>query len=184
LRQRGSFTPLGSLLTRLIQEHPVFAANPLGDWQDIVGEQGAAASRPVSLKDKTLLVVARDAVWKHHLEMSRALLLSRINGDRKEPLVERLVIRVGELPESQPALNPNRKLLEKKKPARKGSGSKKRKAPKRSLTAEEKTLLKSIPDPELRSISKRLLQYTRLEDETGGGGDAETRGEDQRRPSP
>jgi hypothetical protein len=168
LRKRGSITPLGSLLTSLLQEHPVFAANPLGDWQDIVGEQGAAASRPVSLKDKTLLVVARDAVWKHHLEMSLALLLSRINGERKEPLVERLVIRVGELPESQPALNPNRTLLEKKTTTRKGSGSKKRKAPKRSLTPEEKALLKNIRDPELRSISRRLLQYTRPEDETGG----------------
>jgi hypothetical protein len=157
------------LVSRLLQEHPAFAGNPLGDWQDIVGEQGAAASRPVSLKDKTLLVVARDAVWKHHLEMSLALLLSRINGDRKEPLVERLVIRVGELPESQPALNPNQKLLEKKTAARKGSGRRKRKAPARALTPEEKTLLKSIRDPELRSISKRLLQYTRAdEDETGG----------------
>lgn len=167
MRKRGSPTPLGSLLTRLLEEHPAFAANPLGDWQEIVGEQGAATSRPVSLKNKVLLVVARDPVWKHHLELSQALLLARINGDRKEPLVEKLVIRVGELPETPPPLNPNRKLLEKTK-ARKTAGAKRRKAPKRTLSAEENALLKSIKDPELRSLSRRLLQYARADEDAVG----------------
>ncbi len=173
MRKRGSPTPLGPLLAGIIREHPAFTANPIGDWQDIVGEQAASASRPVSLKDKTLLVVARDSVWKHHLEMSRALLLSRINGTREQLLVERLVIRVGELPEAPPELNPNRKLLNKKKTAKQPSSARKRKAPRRKLTPEERTLLRQIKDPELRSISQRLLQYTREEGKTGGPGEGE-----------
>lgn len=174
MRKRGSPTPLGTVVAGVIREHPVFAPSPIGDWADIVGEQGAAASRPVSLKDKTLLVVARDSVWKHHLEMNRALLLSRINGNREQPLVERLVIRVGELPEAPPELNPNRKLLNKKMPAKQPSSAKKRKAPRRKLTSEEKALLKQIKDPELRGISQRLLQYTREDGKTGGPGEGET----------
>lgn len=171
MRGRGSLTPLGSVVAGVIREHPVFTANPIGDWQDIVGEQGAAASRPVSLKNKTLLVVARNSVWKHQLEMNRVPLLARINGTREQPLVERLVIRVGELPQSPPELNPARKLLNKKKPAKPATSGKKRKAPRRKLTPEEKTLLKTIKDPELRSIGQRLLQYTREEGKPEGEGE-------------
>jgi hypothetical protein len=151
----------------MLEEHPAFAANPLGDWQEIVGEPGAVASRPVSLKNKTLLVVARDPVWKHHLDLSQALLLSRINKDRAEPLVEKLVIRIGELPVTQPALNPNRQILE-RTAARKAAAKRKRKAPKRALSSEEKALLKSIQDPELRSLGRRLLQHTRVEADEAG----------------
>ncbi len=164
MRKPGPPTSLGTVLSRMLQEHPTFAANPLGDWQEIVGEQGAAVSRPVSLKNKVLLVVARDPVWKHHLQLNQALLLAKINGDRKEPLVHKLVIRVGELPEAPPPLNPNRKLLEKTKP-QKRVPTKRKRAPKRVLSAEEKALLKSIQDPELRSLSRRLLQYARADEE-------------------
>lgn len=149
----------------MLRSHPVFVANPLGDWEEIVGPQAAAASRPVSLKDGALMVIVRDAMWRHQLEMSQAVLLSRINGEREEALVQRLVIRVGELPESEPALNPNRKLLERKTPRRKGAGIKNRKAPRRSLTTEEKAFLKTIEDLELRRIGRRLLQLSRLDEE-------------------
>lgn len=64
---------------------------------------------------------------------------------------------MGEVPESSPVLNPCRRELEKMK-ARAFRVGKKEKKPVRNLTPEEKELLKSISDPELKAVGRRLLK--------------------------
>ncbi|NTU48147.1 MAG: DUF721 domain-containing protein [Syntrophobacteraceae bacterium] len=156
---RGSdhLSQVGSLMEAVLRRTPSFSANPLGDWRDLVGDQVARYSQPVSLKKKVLVVVVYDSVWKHHLELNKLALLGKINEKRPEPIVEKIVIRVGELPESLPILNPNRVQLEKAR-SRRARREKKPKTPLRPLTPEEKELLRSLPDPALRAIGKRLLQ--------------------------
>ena len=153
--RRSSNAPLGSLVRIVLDGHPAFSANPVGDWNKIVGDQAARYSRPVSLKKEMLVVAVYDSVWKHHLELNRELLLEKINAGRTEPLVSKIVIRVGEVPESAPALNPNHagNIKPKKyKPARR------EKVPLRTLTDEEREVLKAIADPELRAVATRLLK--------------------------
>jgi hypothetical protein len=148
---------LSSLLHQVLERHPAFSANPLGDWSDLVGEQVARNSQPLSLKKGVLVVVAYDSVWKHHLELLKQELTERINRHRKEPIVAKIVIRVGEVPLSVDAINPNYRLLQKM--GRRQYRSKRRKrSPVRQLTTEEKQLLKSLPDPDLRTIGARLLR--------------------------
>lgn len=149
-------TPLGELSKKALEDHPAFAANPLGDWKDLVGEQVARHSAPKSFKGKVLVVTAHDSIWKHHLELNRQALMDRINAGRPEPLVEKIVVKVGELPEAPPELNPNHKKLQKIKPRR--QTRKKPKPKRRALTEEEKALLKRISDKELRQAGRRLLQ--------------------------
>jgi hypothetical protein len=161
-------TPLGELSKKALEDHPAFAANPLGDWKDLVGEQVARHSAPKSFKGKVLVVTAHDSIWKHHLELNRQALMDRINAGRPEPLVEKIVVKVGELPEAPPELNPNHKKLQKAagKPggqeaskAKSRRRSRKKPKPKRRvLTEEEKALLKNISDKELRQAGRRLLQ--------------------------
>jgi hypothetical protein len=154
---------VGHLMGLLIERHPSFSTNPVGDWKELVGDQVARYCQPQSLKQKVLFIAAYDSIWKHHLELHKEALVEKINLGRPEPLVEKIVIRVGELPENDQRLTHDHpgsgqsgagKLREKKK---------KRKVPNRRLTPDEKSFLKSLQDPDLKVIGARLLKRIPLE---------------------
>ncbi|MCE5245175.1 MAG: DUF721 domain-containing protein [Syntrophobacteraceae bacterium] len=158
---------LGPLVIGMLKKIPVFAANPLGDWKELVGEQMARYSQPTSLKKKTLVVTVYDSVWMHHLELNRQALIEKINRLRPEPIVEKMVLRIGEVPEAAPVLNSDYRELE--KAARKRLRvPKRKKAPPRELTAEERELIMKLPDKELRSLATKLLKRI-PEDDTPAG---------------
>ncbi len=156
MRQDDNDHALASLVRRVLQQHPAFSANPLGDWEELLGEQIARHCQPKSLKNKVLRVIVEDSHWKHHLHMLQVPLLSKINEGRPETIVEKLVLEVGELATSEAALNPNRILLDKL--AHKTQRNKKRKAPLRRLSDDENELLRGISDRELRRLCTRLLR--------------------------
>lgn len=147
---------LGPLLRRVLAKHPAFSANPLGDWDELVGELIARHCQPKSLKNAVLRIVVVDSHWKHHLHMHQEALLAKINQGRPAPLVEKLVFTVGEMPANPAVLNPNHKLIDKIRP--KSQRGRKKKAQLRELTAEEKKLLQALADPELRRVCTRLLR--------------------------
>jgi hypothetical protein len=154
---------VGHLVGLFIERHPSFSTNPVGDWKELVGDQVARYCQPQSLKQKVLIVAAYDSVWKHHLELHKEALVEKINRGQSEPLVKKIVVRVGELPENAPRLNPDNLS-----PAQSGTGKthekkKKRKIPNRRLTPDEQTFLKSLQDPDLRVIGARLLKRIPLE---------------------
>lgn len=163
MKTPGGNSPIGDLLRSVLKSHPSFRSNPLGDWSELVGEQVARHSKPVSLKNRSLVVMAYDSVWKHHLEIYKEALIEKINKKRPEPIIDRIVIKVGEVPESDPVLNPVYNKMEKEL-AKKHRMAKKKKAPLRKLTPEEQELLKSLPDPELRAIGGRLLRRLQAEE--------------------
>jgi hypothetical protein len=150
---------VGPLVGLLIARHPSFATNPVGDWKELVGEQVSRYCQPRSLKEKVLVVAAYDSVWKHHLELHKSVLMEKINLGRAEPLVEKIVVRVGELSEAAPPLNPLPQRRE-KTGAGKGPLKKRKKTPSRPLTTEEKAMLKGLPDADLRAVGTRLLKRT------------------------
>jgi len=153
---------VGHLMGLLIERHPSFSSNPLGDWKELVGDQVARYCQPHSLKQKVLVVVVSDSVWKYHLELHKDALLEKINAEHGEPLVDKIVVRVGELPETAPQLNPARPSSD-----RSGLGKtrqkKKKKAASRPLTPDEKAMLKSLQDPDLRIIGAHLLRHIPVE---------------------
>ncbi len=154
---RGSRIKVGSLLKKFLEQHPAFTANPIGDWKDLVGEQVARYSIPRSLKNKVLVILVHDSVWKHHIEQYKEVLAEKINDRRPEPIVEQIVIKVAEIPDAAPVLNPAHKNLDKIK-ARRYAAHRKSKAPARKLTPEEQSLIKNLPDPDLRKIGAKLLK--------------------------
>lgn len=154
---RGSGSKVGLLVKGFLEGHPAFAANPIGDWKDLVGEQVARHSSPGALKNKVLVIVAHDSVWKHHIEQYGELLAEKINAGRPEPIVDKIVIRVGEVHPFEPVLNPVHKSLEKIK-AKRLVVRRKPKVSAAKLTAEEQMLIKNLSDPELRKIGEKLLR--------------------------
>jgi len=163
VKTKDPISPVGSLVKQVLEKHPAFSANPLGDWEMLAGEQVARYSQPRSLKEKVLVIVVHDSVWKHHLELNKEELLHRINLGRPEPLVEKIAIKVGQIQVVPPVLNPGRKELD-KVGRKRSSLVKKRRAPIRALTAEEQSLISSLPDRDLRKIGKRLLQRIPADD--------------------
>ncbi|MCL5406170.1 MAG: DUF721 domain-containing protein [Deltaproteobacteria bacterium] len=155
--KRGSDIRVGSLLKGYLEQHPAFAANPIGDWKDLVGEQVARYSSPGSLKNKVLVILVCDSVWKHHIEQYKELLAEKINAGRSEPIVEKIVVRVGEVQPSEPVLNPAHKDLGKIR-AKRLVVRRKPKVPAGKLTTEEQLLIKKLPDPELRKMGEKLLR--------------------------
>jgi hypothetical protein len=151
--------PLGSVVHHVMRDHPAFTASPLGDWQEVVGGDAAQACQPVSLKKGVLVIVTEAPVWMHHLEMHKTALMDFINAKHSEPLVRKIVFRIGALPETAPILNPDHRKIEKIRPRKQGP-IKTRKTKPRPLTPEEKAFLKTISDPDLRAMGARLLKHT------------------------
>lgn len=163
MRRKSNALKVDAVLLSFLKTHPSFKANPIGEWSQLVGPQVARYSQPKSLKKKVLTVAVYDSIWRHHLELNKEALLEKINSGRPEPLVEKIVIRVGEIPDEVPVLNPNYRLLEKVKS--KNLRSRKSKRPRaRKLTREEQELLANLGDPELRALGKKLLQRLPLEE--------------------
>ena len=76
---------VGHVVGLFIKQHPAFTPNPLGDWQELVGESIARYCQPQSLKKKVLTVIAHDSVWKYHLELLKDSLLAKINRGVQNP---------------------------------------------------------------------------------------------------
>jgi hypothetical protein len=144
-------------LREFLEKHPAFEANPIGDWKDLVGEQVARNTIPRSLKNRVLTIAVHDSVWKHHMEQLKEILAEKINGRRPEPIVDQIIIKVAEMPESPPVLNPAHTKLEKIK-SRRYAAPRKTRTPAGKLTPEEQSLVKSLPDPGLQKIGARLLK--------------------------
>lgn len=158
---------IGSLLHQTLKDHPAFSANPVGNWEELVGEQIARYTRLRSLKKGVLTIVAYDSVWKHHLELNREALVEKINRGRlKEPLVEKILVLVGELPSEPPLLNPAHAKVQDLE-AKRYRTQKKKKTPSRPLTSDEKALLAKIADPDLKASCMRLLKHVPLDEEGG-----------------
>lgn len=153
---------VGRVVGQFIKRHPSFSTNPVGDWQELVGESMARYCQPQSLKKKVLMVTAHDSVWKYHLELLKEPLLEKINKGRKESLVEKIVVRVGELSDTAPQLNPALRDLD-QSGLNKSYRKKKRKTPTRPLKPDEKAMLKTLKDPDLRAIGTRLLKRIPVE---------------------
>ncbi len=151
-----SAEPLRAFVKEVLSRHPSFASNPLGDWKDLVGEPVARHTVPRSLKNGRLVIVARDGVWKHHLEINKEALRERINALWGKLVVREISIRVGEVEDLNPELDANYRRLQKLQSKRR---TRRRKKPTlRPLTHEEEKLLQSLSDPELRKLGERLLR--------------------------
>lgn len=149
--------PIGSIIEKFLSERKIVPANPLGNWEDVVGSQVASRAKPVKFRKGVLTVHVYDSIWKHHLELHKEEILKKINDRSPSEPVVKIVFKVGELPpESQEAELPRLS----RKPSRKlQKTSKKRKTkPKKyPLSEEAQRFLKSCNDRELKKMAKKLL---------------------------
>ncbi len=91
---------IGTLLAEAIRD-PRRVREALGvwpAWEEAVGPQIAAATRPVSMRDGVLTVHVKHAVWLQELHQMRQGLLRRVRRVAAGGVVRDLRFKVGKLP--------------------------------------------------------------------------------------
>ena len=90
--------PIGEALDRVARGLGVSSAASLtrlfSGWEDIVGAEVAAHSRPLDVKSDTLVVAVDDPAWATQLRSLEALILDRLRARLSDLAITRLTVRV------------------------------------------------------------------------------------------
>lgn len=74
---------LGDLLDNLLQEmglaSQIKARKYLALWQDVVGKKIGQYTRPLTIKDRKLVVEVSDSIWLHHLSLLKSKIVEDLN---------------------------------------------------------------------------------------------------------
>lgn len=114
-------------------------------WPQMVGHAVAKIARPTQFRGGTLFVDVVDHVWMQELKLRERDLLDRLNRALGSPLVGRLFLRLGQMPQaasSEPAETTPTLRTDAPLP------------PDEEATLERE--LASVADPELRQVLQRL----------------------------
>jgi predicted nucleic acid-binding Zn ribbon protein len=148
---------IGSILKQLFQdqkwENNIEASLPLLRWQEIVGSQLARQTQPEFLKDGVLQVRVENSVWLNHLRYLGEELRQKLNEELPSLEIKELRFRQGTLDKVQsgsPSTDSN--------PA---SGPERDAGPRQPLNQEQRKLLETISDPELKRDLETLLTKQR-----------------------
>ncbi len=150
---------VGVVVRDILSRRQLLRPIPLGSWEDVVGPQIAARAQPIRLSKGLLVIHAYDSVWKHHLEFLKDEIAAKVNARAQADLVTRVVIKVGEIP----AEEGRQELLEgegstKRAGKPKGPPHRRKKRVERyDLSESARHLVKTIRDPELRTLARKLL---------------------------
>ena len=144
---------IGAILKQLFQnqkwQNNIEASLPLLRWQEIVGSQLAQQTQPEFFKDGVLQVRVENSVWLNHLRFLGEELRQKLNKELPSLDIKELRFRQGTLdkaPSSPPSPGSDA-----------ASYPKGDVRPSQPLSQEQRRLLKTIADPELRDILEALL---------------------------
>ncbi len=129
---------------------------PFGKWEDIVGEEIASSVQPVKLERGVLVFYAKDSVWKYHVEFYKDEIIKKLNDKAGQEVVKKIVVKVGDLQGIDNKVSVV-SLLE--KPRKKIKNTKKTKKPKFNLSQNSIAIIKTIKDPALKRLARKLLSY-------------------------
>ena len=119
-------------------------------WQELVGSKIAEQSQPEFLKDGVLQVRVENSVWLNHLRFLGEELRQKLNEKLSPQELEEIRFRQGPLDLDQPS--PSAKAER----ASQTSKTAAKQLP--TLSSEQRSLLRAIPDPELRRALETLLR--------------------------
>ncbi|MCX5724857.1 MAG: DciA family protein [Nitrospirae bacterium] len=136
---------LEGLTRRLGLESKLLESRLRRDWVSIVGEPIASNTWPDQIRYKKLYLLVHNSVWLHQLTFLKPTLIQKLNQVAGADVVTDIVLRIGELPEAEPApLSPGAL------PAAVSPASD-------ELLAEISTHVTGIQDPDLRNHLAQLM---------------------------
>jgi predicted nucleic acid-binding Zn ribbon protein len=148
---------IGSILKQLFQdekwENNIEASLPLLRWQEIVGSQLARQTQPEFFKDGVLQVRVENSVWLNHLRFLAEELRQKLHKELPSLEIKELRFRQGTLDKIQSGPPSTGSLA--------ASDPKGDIGPPQPLSQEQRRLLETISDPELRRNLETLLTRQR-----------------------
>jgi len=148
---------IGSILKQLFQdkkwENNIEGSLPLLRWQEIVGSQLARQTQPEFFKDGVLQVRVQNSVWLNHLRFLAEELRQKLHKELPSLEIKELRFRQGTLDKVQsgPPATGSHATSDPKGDIR----------PPQPLSQEQRRLLETISDPELRRSLETLLTRQR-----------------------
>ena len=148
---------IGSILKQLFQdqkwENNIEASLPLLRWQEIVGSKLARQTQPEFFKDGVLQVRVENSVWLNHLRFMGEELRQKLNEKLPSLEIRELRFRQGTLDKIQSG-SPSTDSHAASDPERDVE-------PSQPLSQEQRRLLETISDPELKRDLEILLRKQR-----------------------
>jgi hypothetical protein len=149
MRKPSAFDSVSSVLTglakRLGLELMLQEAHLRRHWHEIVGEPVASHTRPDQIRYKKLHLVVESSVWLQQLIFLKPSLLEKINGAVGMPMIEDLVMRVGEVKDV------------KSETERVKGGEMAQAEPTPEAIAEAEALAAPVSDPDLRARFAQVI---------------------------
>ncbi|HEV8540168.1 MAG TPA: DUF721 domain-containing protein [Nitrospiraceae bacterium] len=104
MRHNSFFNPISSILSRVAHklglETRLLEFHLKRRWHEIAGAQIAAHTRPDQIRFKKLSLLVENSVWLQHLTFLKPTLLEKINESAGGKIVNEIVLRVGEVQQS------------------------------------------------------------------------------------
>lgn len=85
---------LDRLVRRLGGPSATVTSSVFGGWEELVGETIAANSRPVALRDTTLVIAVTDPAWATQLRFLERDLVTRLQAELGARTVDSIEVRV------------------------------------------------------------------------------------------
>lgn len=149
MRGLGSIDSVSSVLEglarRLGLESKLLESRLRRDWVSIVGEPIASNTWPDQIRYKKLYLLVHNSVWLHQLTFLKPTLIHKLNSVADAELVTDIVLRIGELPETDYAPASPEALPATASP------------PSAALLAEISAHVTAIQDPVLRERLAQLM---------------------------
>jgi len=102
VKRRGSPYGLGSLISDSLRglnlEARVKEQTCLLVWDEVVGEQVAAAAQPEFVRDGKMFVIAKSSVWANELGFYKVDIIARLNRRVGGAVLKELVFKAGRFP--------------------------------------------------------------------------------------
>ncbi|MGD8255549.1 MAG: DUF721 domain-containing protein [Syntrophobacterales bacterium] len=148
---------IGSILKQLFRdqkwENNIEASLPLLRWQEIVGSQLARQTQPEFLKDGVLQIRVENSVWLNHLRFLGEELRQKLNEELPSLEIKELRFRQGTLDKVQSDLASTESHA--------ASALERDEGPRQPLSPEQRRLLETVSDPELKRDLETLLTKQR-----------------------
>jgi predicted nucleic acid-binding Zn ribbon protein len=87
---------LGGFLEKVGLREAVLRAEVVEEWRERVGEAIGKVTRAQGVRDTTLIVEVRSSGWLMELNLMKDEILRKVNEDREEGLIERIVFVLAE----------------------------------------------------------------------------------------
>jgi predicted nucleic acid-binding Zn ribbon protein len=98
-KKRSEFTPIGSVIGHLLNQHRPTTTRAMLDiwdiWEKTVGPEIAGNAKPAAINGPILMIHVSNSSWLHHLRFIEKDLIGRLNQAMGGNILKNLKFKIG-----------------------------------------------------------------------------------------